>query len=78
MAFVATTTLAAGWQSIQDNFIPLAHQPGKVFIGTLNAVLTGIMMGCALAILGAALRKIWVKLYADQPAAIAPFHVRDV
>ncbi len=35
--FVATTTLTAGWQSIFQNFIPLAHVPGKAFIGFLNA-----------------------------------------
>src|SRR5207302_4836696 len=37
MVFVAVTTLTAGWRSIWDNFIPLAHQPGKLFTGYLNA-----------------------------------------
>ena len=46
MVFVAVTTLTAGWQSIWDNFLPLAAQPGKVFIGYLNTILTAFMMGC--------------------------------
>ena len=54
MVFVATTTLTAGWLSIQQNFIPLAHQPGKMFIGGLNTVLTAFMMLCTLIILGSA------------------------
>ncbi len=52
MVFVAITTLTAGWQSIWQNFLPLAAQPGKAFIGSLNAALTAFMMGCALLIIG--------------------------
>ena len=48
MIFVATTTLTAGWQSIWQNFLPLAAQPGKAFIGSLNAALTAFMMCCTL------------------------------
>jgi len=55
MVFVATTTLTAGWLSIQHNFIPLAHQPGKMFIGSLNATLTAFMMLCTLIILGSSI-----------------------
>src|SRR4051812_47221825 len=55
LAFVATTTLTAGWQSIWHNFIPLASQPGKAFIGSLNAALTAIMMGCTALMIGSSL-----------------------
>ena len=51
MAFVATTTLTAGYLSIWQNFLPLAAQPGKAFIGTLNAALTGFMMACTILII---------------------------
>jgi len=54
MAFVAVTTLTAGWQSITNNFIPLAAQPGKALVGYLNSGLTVIMMGCVLVILACA------------------------
>lgn len=57
MLFVATTTLTAGWLSIWQNFIPLAHQPGRLFIGSLNAVLTLFMMVCTLIILGSGFRQ---------------------
>jgi len=50
MVFVATTTLTAAWQSIWQNFLPLAHLPGKAFIGYLNAGMTFFMMACAIAI----------------------------
>ncbi len=54
MVFVATTTLTAGWQTIWQNFIPLAHLPGKFFIGYLNVVLTAFMMLSTFVILGSA------------------------
>jgi carbon starvation protein len=47
MIFVATTTLTAAWQSIFQNFLPLANQPGKAFVGYTNVTLTVFMMGCA-------------------------------
>ncbi len=51
MAFVATTTLTAGWRSIWDNFLPLAEQPGKAFIGHFNVFLTAFMMACAVVMI---------------------------
>jgi carbon starvation protein len=47
MAFVATTTLTAGYYSIVDIFLPQQN-----FAGYLNATLTIIMMTCVLIILG--------------------------
>ena len=52
MMFVAVTTLTAGWQSLWNNFLPLAAQPGKLFVGSLNAALTTLMMGCTVIIIG--------------------------
>jgi carbon starvation protein len=48
LAFVATTTITAGWLSIADNFLPAARAAAGAaerFQGYLNAALTGIMMG---------------------------------
>ena len=59
MAFVATTTLSAGWLSIWQNFIPLAAQPGKAVVGYVNAGLTVVMMGCVLIILSSALWRLF-------------------
>jgi len=61
LAFISTTTLTAGWQSIWQNFIPLVHQPGKAFIGILNVGLTIVMMGCVLFILANALWRVLSK-----------------
>ena len=68
MVFVAITTLTAGWQSIWQNFLPLAAQPGKAFIGSLNAALTTFMMGCALLIIGHSILR-W------KAALVAPVRV---
>ena len=54
LAFVTTTTLTAGWQSLWRNFIPLAQEPGKRVLGMVNASLTVLMMGCVLLILASA------------------------
>jgi len=57
LVFVSTTTLTAGWQSLWQNFIPLAHRPGGALTGSLNAGLTVMMMTCVLIILVSALRR---------------------
>ena len=56
MAFVSTTTLTAGFLSIRNNFLPLAHSadPTKSFQGWLDAGLTAIMMTCVVFVLGEA------------------------
>jgi carbon starvation protein len=53
MAFVATTTLTAGFLSVRDNFLPLARSadPAKASQGVVDALLTSIMMGCVVLIL---------------------------
>ena len=51
LAFVATTTLTAGWRSIFDNFLQEAKKPETMFRGYLNASLTAIMMTCVVIVL---------------------------
>lgn len=51
MAFVAVTTLTAGWLNITTNFLPLAATPGNAFRGYLQAGLTVIMMVAVVVIL---------------------------
>lgn len=50
LMWVATNTLAAGWLSITDNFLPLARTRDP-FQGYLNAALTAMMMACAVVVL---------------------------
>ncbi|MGH9749649.1 MAG: carbon starvation CstA family protein [Candidatus Polarisedimenticolia bacterium] len=55
LAFVAVTTLSAGWLSITDSFLPMAGQAATAairFQGYLNASLTAIMMGAILLTIG--------------------------
>lgn len=51
LSFVATTTLVAGWQSITDNFWPLAQKPETAVQGYINIALTVILMLAAILVL---------------------------
>jgi carbon starvation protein len=51
LAFVAVTTLYAGWRNVLDNFVPLAKTPGQAAIGVINIAMTVIIMACAVIIL---------------------------
>jgi carbon starvation protein len=51
LAFVATTTLYAGWRNIFDNFLPSVSIPGEKVLGVVNVSLTVIIMFCAVVIL---------------------------
>jgi carbon starvation protein len=51
LAFVATTTLVAGWQSITDNFWPLAQKPETAAQGYINVALTAVLMVSSVIVL---------------------------
>jgi carbon starvation protein len=51
LAFVATTTLYAGWRNIFDNFLPTLAIPGRRLLGVINVSLTAVIMACAVVIL---------------------------
>ncbi len=51
LAVLSVTTLAAGWLSVTDLFLPMARTPGKEVQGWLNATLTVTMMACMVTIL---------------------------
>ena len=51
MLFVSITTLVAGWQNIFDNFLPLLDNPLTATQGYINAILTAVIMICAVIIL---------------------------
>jgi carbon starvation protein len=59
--FLATTTLTAGWMSVQQNFWPLAigPDPAKHLQGYVDSIATVTMMICVLIIILAALRR-WI------------------
>jgi carbon starvation protein len=73
LSFVSTTTLTAGYQSITDNFIPLARSadPSASFQGQLNVVLTIIMMTCMIIILIDSMLK-WRKALSSQKPGGVP------
>ncbi len=61
MLFVSITTLVACWENIFDNFLPLTSNPATAVQGYIDAVLTVIIMGCAVIILVEAFRR-WYKV----------------
>ncbi|HKY32346.1 MAG TPA: carbon starvation protein A [Candidatus Polarisedimenticolia bacterium] len=71
LAFVATTTLTAGWLSVRDNFLPMARIPGQAVKGYLNVGLTLAMMACVGVVLADSLRR-WAVVLARGPAAPEP------
>ncbi len=71
LAFVATTTLYAGWRSIFDNFLPLTAKPKQAFTGYLDASLTAILMVCVFVILAASIRS-WLRALRGEPVSFVP------
>ncbi len=61
MLFVATTTLVAGFLNITDSFLPLTANPKTAMQGTINILLTCIIMLCAIVILIEAYRR-WYRV----------------
>jgi carbon starvation protein len=78
LAFVATTTLYAGYLSITDNFLPLTKIPAKAFAGYLDSALTATLMLCVVVILAASARAWQRALRGEQvsfvPATAGPSH----
>jgi carbon starvation protein len=60
LCFVAVTTLVAGWQSITDNFWPLAQKPETAAQGYINTALTAILMTAAVIIIFDSVRR-WTR-----------------
>jgi carbon starvation protein len=60
LAFVATTTLVAGWKSITDNFWPLAQKPETATQGYINTALTAVLMAAAVIIIFDSVRR-WTR-----------------
>jgi carbon starvation protein len=60
LSFVATTTLVAGWQSITDNFWPLAQRPETAAQGYINTTLTAVLMAASIVILFDSVRR-WTR-----------------
>jgi carbon starvation protein len=71
LAFVASTTLYAGWRSIFDNFLPLTRTPEKAFAGMLDAALTGLLMVSVVVILAASARA-WIRAMRGEPVSMVP------
>ena len=73
LAFVGTTTLAGGFLSVRDIFLPMylsPRAPGDAVQGLVNSSLTVVMVGCALLIPAGAVPR-WVRRFRSRAAAPA-------
>ena len=68
LAFVAVTTLTAGWLSVSDNFLPMAREGVSAavrFQGYLNASLTVLMMTLIVVTIGNCVRE-WTRVWGGR------------
>jgi carbon starvation protein len=71
LAFVASTTLYAGYRSIVDNFLGPKMMAKDPFTGYLDATLTSILMLCVIVILAASARA-WLRAIRGEGVAFVP------
>ena len=71
MLFVGVTTVTAGILSIKDIFWPLTAQPGRIFAGYLDSVLTSIFILGVICVLFSAARQWLAVLHGAEPPAEA-------
>jgi carbon starvation protein len=68
LAFVGTTTIAAGIESVRHLFIPMMDKPATYTTGLVNVFVTLLLLACVvMVIVGSAMR--WLKL-AREPAPV--------
>jgi carbon starvation protein len=63
LAFVGTTTVIAGVETIGGVYLPMLASAETATIGRVNVVVTSLLLACVLAIVAGSVRK-WVELYA--------------
>jgi carbon starvation protein len=71
LAFVASTTLYAGWRSIFDNFLSEKMLARSASTGYLDAALTVMLMACAVVILIASARA-WIRAVRGETITLVP------
>jgi carbon starvation protein len=65
MVFVGVTTFTAAIESIATIFWPLAHKPGFALQGYLDSLLMALFVVGVVAVVAAALRRIWATLHGE-------------
>ena len=71
LAFVASTTLYAGYLSIMNNFLPMTKNPEKAVTGYLDTALTATLMICVVVIIAASSRA-WIRAMRGEPVSMVP------
>jgi len=72
LAFVGTTTITAGVQSIQKIFLPMLDKPATFTTGVVNVVVTSLLLLCIVLVLGGSAIRWWSLARAPRPTEGAP------
>lgn len=67
LLFVGTTTLTAGFRSLVEVYVPMTRDPATATMGIVNALVTGTLLACVVAILVMSARK-WRELLRARTA----------
>ena len=73
MAFVGITTITGGVMNLVNIYIPQMQADKAVVPGTINALLTVVILGCVLVIISQAVPK-WIKVY---NSGVAPLTMKS-
>jgi carbon starvation protein len=69
LAFVATTTLSAGYLSVRDVFLPLTARPETALQGWMNSACTSLLMAAAVVVIVDSARR-WIRPSSGLPAQV--------
>jgi carbon starvation protein len=70
LAFVGTTTMAAGFQSVRGIFLPLVANPATRTLGIVNVVVTSVLLVCVTMVIVGSAWRWWGLARAPKPASI--------
>jgi len=71
LAFVGTTTLAAGVQSIQRIFLPMLDRPATHLTGLVNVIVTSGLLVCVVLVIAGSVLRWWSLARAPRPMSTA-------
>ncbi|MFO0742855.1 MAG: carbon starvation protein A [Labilithrix sp.] len=71
LAFVGTTTIAAGVESVRKLFLPMMDKPATYTTGLVNVLVTLLLLACVVLIIGGSAVR-WLKLARAPRAEAAP------
>src|SRR5262249_50617163 len=69
LAFVGTTTLSAGVESVQHLFLPMIAKEATRTTGIVNVLVTGLLLLCVILVMGGSALRWWALARAPRDVA---------